>query len=142
MCVCGLEPVCEARNRRRIWPPDGGPGLRLPAVAAYMHGGDSLPPAFIDAHALAPAAHLQMQVAIQPYSDNAIAKTINTPADLDFAAYRSVFESGYAMGLKGCTMFRPNPVTGSALSSGPEADVRHTVVTSRTRPASRRSIFR
>ena len=74
--------------------------------------------------ALAPAAHLQMQAAIQPYIDNAISKTINIPVDLDFLVYRSVFESAYAMGLKGCTTFRPNPVTGSVLSSGLEAGAR------------------
>jgi ribonucleoside-diphosphate reductase alpha chain len=65
-----------------------------------------------------------MQAAIQPYIDNAISKTINIPADMDFAAYRSVFESAYAMGLKGCTAFRPNPVTGSVLSSGAEPAAR------------------
>ena len=62
-----------------------------------------------------------MQAAIQPYVDNAISKTINIPADLDFPAYQSVFESAYAMGLKGCTAFRPNPVTGSVLSGETEA---------------------
>jgi len=125
----GLEPVFQARYRRRIRQPDGSlQAYEVPDYACQlwqrMHGGDSLPPAFIDAHALAPAAHLQMQAAIQPYIDNAISKTINIPADLDFAAYRSVFESAYALGLKGCTAFRPNPVTGSVLSSGPEADAR------------------
>jgi ribonucleoside-diphosphate reductase alpha chain len=125
----GLEPVFEARYRRRIRQPDGS--LQEHEVMDYAcqlwqrtHGADSLPPAFIDAHALAPAAHLQMQAAIQPYIDNAISKTINIPADMDFAAYRSVFESAYAMGLKGCTAFRPNPVTGSVLSSGAEPAAR------------------
>ncbi|HHJ17225.1 MAG TPA: ribonucleoside-diphosphate reductase, adenosylcobalamin-dependent, partial [Gammaproteobacteria bacterium] len=47
--------------------------------------------------------------------DNAIAKTINIPEDFPFSAYRSVFEQAYALGLKGCTAFRPNPVTGAIL---------------------------
>ena len=33
------------------------------------------------------------------------------------AEYQSVFEQDYRMGLKGCTAFRPNPVTGSVLSA-------------------------
>jgi ribonucleoside-diphosphate reductase alpha chain len=122
----GLEPVFKARYRRRIRQPDGS--LQTHEVPDYAcqlwqrtHGDDSLPPAFIDAHALPPAAHLQMQAAIQPYVDNAISKTINIPADLDFPAYQSVFESAYTMGLKGCTAFRPNPVTGSVLSGETEA---------------------
>jgi len=36
--------------------------------------------------------------------------------EYDFSDYQSVFQQAYAMGLKGCTAFRPNPVTGSVLS--------------------------
>ncbi len=117
----GLEPVFEARYQRRIRQLDGT--LLEHEVLDYAcqqwqsrHGGDSLPPAFVDARALSPDMHLRMQAAIQPYVDNAISKTINIPERLDFAAYRSVFEQAYALGLKGCTTFRPNPVTGSVLS--------------------------
>ena len=79
------------------------------AVAAWrkISLDDTLPPAFITAHALTPAGHLHMQAALQPYVDQAISKTINIPADYDFDAY--------ALGLKGCTAFRPNPVTGNVL---------------------------
>ena len=58
-----------------------------------------------------------MQAAVQPYVDNAISKTINVDADIAFDAYRSVYEQAYRLGLKGCTTFRPNPVTGSVLES-------------------------
>jgi ribonucleoside-diphosphate reductase alpha chain len=58
-----------------------------------------------------------MQAAIQPYTDNAISKTINIPEDFDITDYQSVFEQAYTLGLKGCTTFRPNPVTGSVLST-------------------------
>jgi len=37
--------------------------------------------------------------------------------DFPFSAYQSVFEQVYALGLKGCTAFRPNPVTGAILAS-------------------------
>jgi ribonucleoside-diphosphate reductase alpha chain len=117
----GLEPVFEACHLRRIRQPDGS--LQEYKVVDYAcrlwqneHGADSLPPAFVDARSVAPEVHLQMQATIQRYVDNAISKTINIPEDCDFAGYRSVFEQAYAMGLKGCTMFRPNPVTGSVLS--------------------------
>jgi ribonucleoside-diphosphate reductase alpha chain len=61
-----------------------------------------------------------MQAALQPYVDNAISKTINVPADFDFGRFRSLYELAYAKGLKGCTTFRPNPVTGAVLVA--EAD--------------------
>jgi ribonucleoside-diphosphate reductase alpha chain len=118
----GLEPVFEARYRRRIRQLDGS--LEDHEVEDYAchlwwseHGQDTLPPAFIDAHALSPQLHLQMQAAIQPYTDNAISKTINIPGDFDITDYQSVFEQAYDLGLKGCTSFRPNPVTGSVLSA-------------------------
>ncbi|WP_455234669.1 adenosylcobalamin-dependent ribonucleoside-diphosphate reductase [Thiogranum longum] len=117
----GLEPVFEDRFRRRVWQSDGAQVEH--EVVDYAcrlwrsrHGDDSLPPAFVDALALTPEMHLQMQAAMQPYADNAISKTINIPEHFGFADYRSVFEKAYAMGLKGCTAFRPNPVTGSVLS--------------------------
>ena len=119
----GLEPVFESRYRRRIRQPDGllqDQEVSDYACQRWQHrlGQEVLPPAFIDAHTLSPALHLQMQAAIQPYVDNAISKTINIPADYALGNYRSVFEQAYRLGLKGCTAFRPNPVTGSVL--GPE----------------------
>ena len=121
----GLEPVFKARYLRRIRQLDGS--LREYEVVddacrrwQSEHGPDTLPPAFVDAHGLAPSVHLQMQAAIQPFVDNAIAKTINIPEDYDFAAYQSVFQEAHSLGLKGCTTFRPNPVTGSVLSAQPD----------------------
>ena len=118
----GLEPVFESRYRRRIRQPDGS--LQEHGVVDYAcqlwqgeHGQETLPAAFIDAHALSPQLHLQMQAMMQPYVDNAISKTINIPADFAMAEYQSVFEQAYRLGLKGCTAFRPNPVTGSVLSA-------------------------
>ena len=125
----GLEPVFKARYLRRIRQLDGS--LQEHEVVddacrrwQSKHGPDSLPPAFVDAYTLAPEAHLQMQAAIQPFVDNAISKTINIPEVYDFAAYQSVFQQAYAIGLKGCTAFRPNPVTGSVLSVEPDQAAR------------------
>ena len=41
--------------------------------------------------------------------------TINVPQDYDFAAFRDIYAQAYRLGLKGCTTFRPNPVSGSIL---------------------------
>jgi ribonucleoside-diphosphate reductase alpha chain len=64
-----------------------------------------------------------MQAALQPYVDQAISKTINAPEALPFADFRSVFEEAHALGLKGCTLYRPNPVTGAVVTPDrPEPD--------------------
>lgn len=74
-----------------------------------------LPPAWVDAHALTPDEHLSVQAAMQPYIDNAISKTINIPSDFPFEQLEGVYTRAYELGLKGCTVFRPNPITGNVL---------------------------
>jgi ribonucleoside-diphosphate reductase alpha chain len=58
-----------------------------------------------------------MQAAVQKHVDSSISKTINIPEDFPFANFRDVYEEAYDLGLKGCTTYRPNAVTGSVLSS-------------------------
>jgi len=74
-----------------------------------------LPPAWIDTESLEPHAHLQMQAIAQQYIDNAISKTINIPHNFPFEKLTSVYTEAYQLGLKGCTVFRPNPITGNIL---------------------------
>ncbi|MEJ2574579.1 MAG: adenosylcobalamin-dependent ribonucleoside-diphosphate reductase [Gammaproteobacteria bacterium] len=118
----GLEPVFDSEFSRNVLEFDGSYAeYRVVDYAvALWRGGNgaktaSLPPAFIDARHLAPVVHLDMQAAIQPYVDQAISKTINVPADYDFAAFRELYRFAFDKGLKGCTTFRPNPVTGEVL---------------------------
>ena len=76
-----------------------------------------LPDYFVEARRLSPAAHLDMQAALQPFVDQAISKTINVPEDHPYDDFRSLYEQAYTKGLKGCTTFRPNAVTGAVLTS-------------------------
>ena len=69
----------------------------------------------MDTRSLAPDAHLAMQAALQPYVDNSISKTINVPRDYRFDDFKEIYQRACDMGLKGCTTFRPNPVTGEVL---------------------------
>jgi ribonucleoside-diphosphate reductase alpha chain len=61
-----------------------------------------------------------MQAALQPYVDSSISKTINVPEDYPLAAFKDIYRLAYELGLKGCTTFRPNPITGDVLK-GAEA---------------------
>lgn len=124
----GLEPVFDSMYTRRVLGRNGGYSEYQVvdyAVAAWrkMRGDESLPDAFINAHQLSPSDHLQMQAAIQPYVDQSISKTINVPADYDFSAFRNLYQQAYDLGLKGCTTFRPNPVTGAILDKVEEAQM-------------------
>lgn len=79
------------------------------------------PPAFVAAHEVAPEDHLAMQAAVQPHVDNAISKTINVPTQIPFASFERLYRRAYDLGLKGCTTFRPNPVTDEIPSRDLEA---------------------
>ncbi len=81
--------------------------------------GTDAPPALVEARQLDPLAHLHMQAVLQPFVDNAISKTINVAADMPFERFADLYRQAHALGLKGCTVFRPNPVTGAILSQPP-----------------------
>ena len=123
----GIEPIFSLSYDRKILMPDGS--SRKETVTDYalsvwrgLKGREApLPPAFITAETLDPGAHLVMQAAVQRHVDSSISKTINIPEAFAFDAFKAVYETAYDLGLKGCTTFRPNAVTGSVLSvSEPE----------------------
>jgi ribonucleoside-diphosphate reductase alpha chain len=117
----GLEPVYHFEYKRRVREADGSLSEHAVSDYAYRlyrerHGTDApLTPAFVTAGEVSPFMHLDMQAALQPWVDNAISKTINVPADYSFTRFRSLYDYAYTKGLKGCTTFRPNPVTGQVL---------------------------
>ncbi|MCE7914280.1 MAG: adenosylcobalamin-dependent ribonucleoside-diphosphate reductase [Nitrosomonas sp. PRO4] len=117
----GLEPVFDSCYTRKILNLDGSYStypITDYAVALWRTNRqcDDLPPAFVKAHTLSPVEHLHMQAAVQTYVDQAISKTINIPADYSFDALGHLYQDAYDLGLKGCTIFRPNPVTGAILT--------------------------
>jgi len=119
----GIEPVFRATYDRKILQPDGS--HRTERVSDYAvalwhatRGEDApLPSSFVTADELTPHQHLKMMAAVQRHVDSSISKTINVPETTDFESFKAVYEEAYDLGLKGCTTFRPNEVTGSVLSA-------------------------
>lgn len=116
----GIEPVFLASYDRHVRSAAGDALTFRVQDYAYKYWqqenkNEKLPPAWVDTSVLMPTAHLQIQAAVQPYIDNAISKTINIPHDFPYEKLASVYTEAYELGLKGCTVFRPNPVTGSVL---------------------------
>jgi ribonucleoside-diphosphate reductase alpha chain len=125
----GIEPVFAAEAERRVLDSEGNYQTHRVVDAACQlwrqQGGCGLPPAWIEAQQLDPLAHLGMQAALQPYVDNAISKTINVAADIPFGSFEDLYRQAHSLGLKGCTVFRPNPVTGAILSQPPAVEQVH-----------------
>ncbi|TCV90765.1 adenosylcobalamin-dependent ribonucleoside-diphosphate reductase [Sulfurirhabdus autotrophica] len=116
----GLEPVYEFSCMRRVRNPDGSfmvVKVNDLAFAKYrqLFGDVPLTPAFVRAADIPPHRHIAMQAALQTYVDNAISKTINVPEEFSFESFQAIYQDAYSMGLKGCTTFRPNAITGQVL---------------------------
>jgi ribonucleoside-diphosphate reductase alpha chain len=125
----GVEPVFDFRYKRRV--RGAGNDVREEVVEDYAHalyrrqfGPDRpLGNAFVTTADLSPRAHLAMQAALQRHTDSSISKTINCPETISFEAFEDVYLKAFDLGLKGCTTFRPNVVTGSVLEAVPPAIV-------------------
>ncbi|MEM7775673.1 MAG: ribonucleoside-diphosphate reductase, adenosylcobalamin-dependent, partial [Pseudomonadota bacterium] len=120
-------PVFDIRFKRRVLGADNAAStMTVEDFAVRLHRallGRELRDSVVEtAQTLAPTAHLAMQTVAQPHIDSAISKTINCPVDMSFDDFRDVYTNAYRSGLKGCTTYRPNPITGAVLSTEHEPD--------------------
>ena len=118
----GIEPVFGFEYTRKIVTANGTHRQDRVQDFAYrlyrrQHGATALPAAFVSVDHLSPGEHLAMQAAAQPHVDSAISKTINCPADIAYADFQSIYLDAHRLGLKGCTTYRPNAVTGAVLTA-------------------------
>ena len=124
----GIEPVFSYSYTRNVLMPDGT--RRAEAVDDHACllfrrlKGDAaqLPDYFVDAQSLRPADHLAVQARVQAFVDSSISKTINCPEEMEFDDFKDVYMRAYDLGCKGCTTYRPNPVTGAVLESAAGAE--------------------
>jgi ribonucleoside-diphosphate reductase alpha chain len=62
-----------------------------------------------------------MQSCLQGYVDNAISKTVNLPESATVDDMADIYSSAHALGIKGCTVFRPGALRGQVLRSRDES---------------------
>lgn len=72
---------------------------------------------FITALEMTPEEHVDMLGTIAPYVDMSISKTINIPTDYSFEATKNIYRKCHELGIKGCTIFRPNEIRQGVLIS-------------------------
>ena len=119
----GIEPIFAPSYTRKVLNSDGTKRLekvedyavRLYRTTVNFDDDDPIPN-LVTAQDLPASAHLRMQAAAQKWVDSSISKTINLPEDISFDGFKEVYQIAYDSGCKGCTTYRPNPVTGSILS--------------------------
>ena len=121
----GIEPVFGLSYTRKVLLRDGSTFEEEVSDYALRRFREQfgpkalLPDHFITAQDLTPNEHIRMQAAVQRHVDSAISKTVNLPEDMPFEAFQDVYWDAYRSGCKGCTTYRPNPVTGAVLEPKP-----------------------
>ncbi len=117
-CSSAIEPVFGFEITSRILGQEIRDVHPLFAEWTADHPGEPLPEWFQSAHDVAPEAHVRMQAAFQKHVDSSVAKTVNfrndaAPEDID-----AVFRLGWALGVKGLTVYRDGSRENQVLSRG------------------------
>jgi ribonucleoside-diphosphate reductase alpha chain len=127
----GIEPIYALDAERDV---RGGDlelrqfNVRDYAYALWLSGGGNeaeLPNCFVTTDALPAPAHLRMQSCLQRFVDNAISKTVNLPERATVEDVAEIFSKAHALGIKGCTVFRPGALRGQVLRARDQSHCCH-----------------
>ncbi|HEU4844164.1 MAG TPA: adenosylcobalamin-dependent ribonucleoside-diphosphate reductase [Burkholderiaceae bacterium] len=116
----GIEPIFAFRQRRTVRRADGSRHELAAADYAWslfrrLHGEHApLPAALVEACAVEPLRQLQMVSRLQAHVDQGISKTLNLAPGTSYADFESLYVDAWRLGLKGCTVYRPEAVIGDA----------------------------
>ncbi len=134
-----IHPLLEKLGQRGGWMTEpvrqalleGAPPARLPGVP------ERISRALVTAHEVAPEWHVRIQSAFQAYTDNAVSKTVNLPAEASPADVEGVFRLAYELRCKGITVYRDGSRSGQTLSAAQVKDSTTILSESKPRPRTR-----
>ena len=98
---------------------------RHPSLAKVKGIPSDVKKLFVTAFDVAPRQHLEIQAAFQQYTDNAVSKTINLPADATVEDVREIYLQAHRLKCKGITIYRYGSKPGQVLSVSEESEAQH-----------------
>lgn len=123
----GIEPVLAFQARRRLRQADGQLSpveVEDDAWRQYraLHGVQAaLPPWFVQASDVSVEEQLRMMEAVQSCADNAVSKTVHLRQDATQHDIGQAVQRAWALGLKGCTVYREGSRGGEVVLLRPAA---------------------
>lgn len=132
----GIEPIFHLRGERCVLDLEATPRTFPVTDRAYAMwrslkpDAQRLPGAFIEIDSISPQDQLLMQAALQPFVDGGISKTVALASDISTTDVEQLYQTAFALDLKGCTVFRSdasraspaNPLPNTASSLGCRCD--------------------
>ena len=120
-CSSGLEPIFSLEYERKIkFGGQDDSNIQIYPMRDYAYGEwlkvkDNekcivKEDVFQTAMDLSVDAHINILGVMAFHTDMSCSKTINIPTDYPFEKTKEVYDKCHKLGIKGCTIFRPNPV--------------------------------
>jgi ribonucleoside-diphosphate reductase alpha chain len=89
---------------------------KRPSLAGIKEIPSDVRKLFVTAFDVTGRQHLEIQAAFQRYTDNAVSKTINLPADATVEDVRAIYLAAHRLKCKGITIYRYGSKAGQVLS--------------------------
>lgn len=132
-CSSGLEPIFSLEYERKIkFGGQDDSNIQIYPMRDYAYGEwlkvkDNekcivKEDVFQTAMDLSVDAHINILGVMAFHTDMSCSKTINIPTDYPFEKTKEVYDKCHKLGIKGCTIFRPNPVRQGILVTEKQED--------------------
>lgn len=130
-CSSGIEPIFSLEYDRRVeiggQQEEDSKIVKVQDYSYHLYNDviqwnrrDDAP--FVTALDISVDDHIDMLATVAYNVDMSVSKTINVPEDYPFEKCKNIYRQCWKKGIKGCTIFRPNPLRQGVLLESKKQD--------------------